>query len=122
VPTTSRHTLSSTGRYVAGCLPDLRRQAHLLLSYQFLKAQAIAAQAQSATPPATPGLIDPKAQVSTDSIVGFSTKVGERTNVKKSVVGRHCVIGRNVRINGCVIMDFVVVGDGYVSLLILLLT
>lgn len=79
---------------------------------QFLKAHAIAAQAQPATPPATPGLIDSKAQVSTDSIVGFSTKVGERTNVKKSVVGRHCVIGRNVRINGCVIMDFVVVGDG----------
>lgn len=86
----------------------------LLPLAQFLKAHAIAAQAAPSTPPPTPGLIDPKAQVSTDSLVGFSTKVGERTNIKKSVVGRHCVIGRNVRISGCVIMDFVVVGDGCV--------
>lgn len=40
--------------------------------------------------------------------------MGERSNVKKSVVGRHCVIGRNVKILGCVIMDFVTIGDGYV--------
>ncbi|KDQ21362.1 hypothetical protein BOTBODRAFT_123066 [Botryobasidium botryosum FD-172 SS1] len=56
--------------------------------------------------------IDPKAQISTDSIVGQSTRVAERTSIKKSVVGAHCTIGKNVRISGCVIMDHVAIGDG----------
>ncbi|KAG8912800.1 hypothetical protein FRC00_003765 [Tulasnella sp. 408] len=56
--------------------------------------------------------IDPKAQISSDSLVGPSTKVAERTSIKKSVIGSHCVIGRNVRISGCVLMDHVVVKDG----------
>jgi len=57
-------------------------------------------------------LIDPKCQISSDSIVGESTKVGERTTVKRSVIGKHCVIGRSVKIVGCVLLDHCVVEDG----------
>ncbi|CED85578.1 Translation initiation factor 2B, gamma subunit (eIF-2Bgamma/GCD1) [Phaffia rhodozyma] len=83
------------------------------LNRQFVKNLAI--QSTMLPPGALPSnssLIDARAQISTDSLVGASTRVGERTNVKKSVVGRHCVIGRNVKILGCVIMDFVTIGDG----------
>ncbi|KAF8495847.1 nucleotide-diphospho-sugar transferase [Gautieria morchelliformis] len=56
--------------------------------------------------------IDPKAQISTDSIIGLSARLGERTVIKTSVVGQHCVIGKYVRITGSVIMDHVVIEDG----------
>lgn len=52
------------------------------------------------------------AQISADSQVAASTRVGDRTSVKKSVIGTHCVIGKNVKISGCVIMDYVVINDG----------
>ncbi|KAG8963900.1 hypothetical protein FRC03_002456 [Tulasnella sp. 419] len=57
-------------------------------------------------------LIDPKAQISTDSIIGASTRIGERTSVKKSVIGSHCIIGKGVKISGCIIMDHTVIKDG----------
>lgn len=86
---------------------------------QFLKQHAIdQAAVLAALPPAPPSptapapLIDPRAQISADSLVGASTRVGERTSVKKSIIGRHCVIGKNVKLVGCVVMDFVKVGDG----------
>ncbi|KAI0733224.1 UDP-3-O-glucosamine N-acyltransferase [Fomitopsis betulina] len=56
--------------------------------------------------------IDQKAQISSDSIVGHSTRVEERTTIKKSVVGNHCVIGKMVKIAGCVIQDHCVIADG----------
>lgn len=57
-------------------------------------------------------MIDQKAQISSDSIVGHSTRVEERTSIKKSVVGKHCVIGKMVKIAGCVIQDHCVIADG----------
>ncbi|KAK7692711.1 hypothetical protein QCA50_004344 [Cerrena zonata] len=62
--------------------------------------------------PESRALIDPKAQISTDSMVGHTTKVGERTTIKKSVIGKHCVIGKYVKITGCVILDHCVIADG----------
>ncbi|KAL7411937.1 nucleotide-diphospho-sugar transferase [Mrakia frigida] len=90
------------------------------LNRQFLKQHALsqASLLLTAPPPTPPSptapapLIDPRAQISADSLVGASTRVGERTSVKKSLVGRHCVIGKNVKLVGCVVMDFVRVGDG----------
>jgi len=65
------------------------------------------------TSPSSPTeYIDPKAQVSADSIIGASTRIGERTNIKQSIVGRHCVIGKQVRILGSVVMDHTVIEDG----------
>lgn len=56
--------------------------------------------------------IDPKAQVGPDSIVGHGSQIGEKTSVKRSVIGQHCHIGKNVKIANCVIMDYVTVEDG----------
>jgi hypothetical protein len=57
-------------------------------------------------------LVASSAQVSPDSLIASSVRIGERSSVKKSVIGAHCVIGRNVKISGCVIMDHVEVCDG----------
>ncbi|KAI0342065.1 UDP-3-O-glucosamine N-acyltransferase [Trametopsis cervina] len=64
------------------------------------------------TDPESRALIDPKAQISTDSMVGHTTQVEERTSIKKSVIGKHCVIGKMVKIAGCVILDHCVIADG----------
>ncbi|KAF7792278.1 hypothetical protein EIP86_003314 [Pleurotus ostreatoroseus] len=45
-------------------------------------------------------------------MVGHTTKVEERTSIKKSVIGKHCVIGKMVKIVGCVILDHCVISDG----------
>jgi len=57
-------------------------------------------------------LIDQKAAISSDSMVGDSTRIEERTSIKKSVIGKHCVIGKMVKITGCVLMDHCVIADG----------
>lgn len=46
-------------------------------------------------------------------MIGDSTRVGERTSIKRSVVGNHCVIGKMAKIVGCVLLDHCVVEDGY---------
>ncbi|KAE9394986.1 UDP-3-O-glucosamine N-acyltransferase [Gymnopus androsaceus JB14] len=53
------------------------------------------------TDPQNRSLIDPKAQISSDTIIGSFTQVSERTTIKKSVVGKHCVIGKMV--DGCIL-------------------
>jgi ADP-glucose pyrophosphorylase len=58
--------------------------------------------------------IDLKAQVSADSLVSSTTRVGERTSIKKSLIGRHCVIGKNVRLSNVIVWDFVNIADGSV--------
>ncbi|CAK5281460.1 unnamed protein product [Mycena citricolor] len=64
------------------------------------------------TDPKDRALIDQKAQISGDTIIGQSTRIDERTTVKKSVIGRHCTIGKMVKIIGCVLLDHCVVEDG----------
>jgi len=64
------------------------------------------------TDPQERALIDQKAQISTDTIIGDSTKIDERTSIKKSVIGRHCTIGKMVKIVGCVLLDHCIVEDG----------
>lgn len=56
--------------------------------------------------------IDPRAQVSPDSQLDPTTKVAERSSIKRSLIGRHCVIGKNVRLTGCILWDFVNIADG----------
>ncbi|KAG6865847.1 hypothetical protein C0991_011179 [Blastosporella zonata] len=64
------------------------------------------------TEPKDRSLIDQKAQISSDTIIGGSTQVSERTTIKKSVIGRHCVIGKMAKIVGCVLLDHCVIEDG----------
>ncbi|PPQ89533.1 hypothetical protein CVT25_012205 [Psilocybe cyanescens] len=62
--------------------------------------------------PKNRSLIDQRAQISNDSIVGESTQISERTTVKRSVIGRHCIIGKMVKITGCVLLDHCIIEDG----------
>ncbi|KAI8366403.1 nucleotide-diphospho-sugar transferase [Choanephora cucurbitarum] len=55
--------------------------------------------------------VAPRTQVGNDSIIGEYTKIDEKSSVKKSCVGAHCIIGKNVKIANSVIMDHVVIGD-----------
>ncbi|KAJ9478684.1 Translation initiation factor eIF-2B subunit gamma [Pseudozyma hubeiensis] len=68
--------------------------------------------AQDATKASAPGQwIDAKSQISSDSLVETFTRVGERTTIKRSVVGRACAIGKNVKLTGVIVMDGVKIGD-----------
>ncbi|EGN99903.1 hypothetical protein SERLA73DRAFT_180193 [Serpula lacrymans var. lacrymans S7.3] len=57
-------------------------------------------------------LIDQKANISSDSAIGDFTRVEEKTSIKRSIVGSHCVIGKMVKIVGCVLLDHCVISDG----------
>jgi len=64
------------------------------------------------TDPDNRALIDAKSRISSDSMIGNSTKIGERATITRSVIGRHCVIGKMSRVVGCVLLDHCVVGEG----------
>ncbi|KAJ1650862.1 Translation initiation factor eIF-2B subunit gamma [Dispira simplex] len=53
-----------------------------------------------------------RSQVGADSMVGNETKLDERCSVKRSVIGAHCTIGKNVKIVNSILMDYVTVEDG----------
>ncbi|KAI6101139.1 nucleotide-diphospho-sugar transferase [Pisolithus sp. B1] len=57
-------------------------------------------------------LIDARASISPDSIIGDFTKVDERASIKKSVIGKHCVVSKMAKIVGCIILDHCVIADG----------
>lgn len=48
---------------------------------------------------------------SSDSSRGVGVEVGGRSTIKKSCVGPHCVIGSNVRLTNCILMDHVKIAD-----------
>jgi len=82
-------------------------RANTIGTYSELNRQALATAALSAV--SAPGQAQ---MISTDSLVAPSSRIGERTSIKKSVLGPHCVVGKNVKISGCIIMDHVEVKDG----------
>ena len=50
-----------------------------------------------------------RSAVGIDSLIGPNTTLGEKTNVKRTVVGRDCKVGDRVRLTGCLVMDSVVI-------------
>lgn len=44
--------------------------------------------------------------------IGAGTELGEQCSIDASVIGRNCVIGRNVELTGCYVFDNVVIQDG----------
>ncbi|TBU31643.1 UDP-3-O-glucosamine N-acyltransferase [Dichomitus squalens] len=62
--------------------------------------------------PENRSLIDHKAQISGDSMIGRSTRVEERASIKRSVIGKHCVIGKMAKIVSCVVLDHCVIAEG----------
>ncbi|XP_011405789.2 PREDICTED: translation initiation factor eIF-2B subunit gamma-like [Amphimedon queenslandica] len=49
--------------------------------------------------------------ISGDSVVDESTQLSDKVSVKRSMIGRHCVIGEKVKVINSVIMDHVVIGE-----------
>ena len=76
-------------------------------SYQWLLAD----KSDGATPSAV-GRGRP--QVSSDSLVGPGVSVAEKSSVKKSVVGSHCVLKDKSKVVGSVLMEGVVIGERWV--------
>ncbi|KAI0759830.1 UDP-3-O-glucosamine N-acyltransferase [Trametes elegans] len=83
--------------------------------HAFLELNRLALGQTSYVLPSDPenrSLIDQKAQISSDSLIGRSTRVEERASIKRSVIGKHCTIGRMAKVVGCVLLDHCVVEDG----------
>jgi translation initiation factor eIF-2B subunit gamma len=70
-----------------------------------------ASQSQGQTPSEDTRPISPLAQIGPDSLIGQGTRVAEKAGIKKSIIGRHCVIGKGAKLTGCVLWDFVVVEE-----------
>ncbi|CAH2350365.1 translation initiation factor eIF-2B subunit gamma [[Candida] railenensis] len=51
------------------------------------------------------------AVVGADSLVDPSSVLGERTNVKRSVIGKSCTIGKRVKLTGCILLNNITVED-----------
>ncbi|KAH0907064.1 hypothetical protein HID58_038891 [Brassica napus] len=53
-----------------------------------------------------------KTTVGPHCMLGEGSQVGDKCNVKRSVIGRHCRIGSNVKVVNSVVMDHATIGDG----------
>ena len=85
--------------------------AYAELNRQILVAMAsVAASGQPKSPAMS--MQPHQGQISSDSVVASSARIGEKASVKKSIVGPHCIIGKNVRLSGCTLMGYVEVKDG----------
>uniref|UniRef100_A0A8C4V4G1 Translation initiation factor eIF2B subunit gamma n=1 Tax=Falco tinnunculus TaxID=100819 RepID=A0A8C4V4G1_FALTI len=56
--------------------------------------------------------ITDRGMVGSDSIIGSSTQVGEKTSIKHSIIGSMCTIKDKVKITNCIIMNSVTVEEG----------
>lgn len=75
----------------------------------FLKVQAAARGQQSQN--ASKQKDKASAHVGIDSLVGEDSALGEKTNIKRTVLGTNCIIGKRVKLNGCVILNNVTIED-----------
>ncbi|KAF9792874.1 UDP-3-O-glucosamine N-acyltransferase [Thelephora terrestris] len=111
--TTNHGPSTRVGLIVHKAGDGIAARASNLYNYLDINRRFLEQASQNQTgPPAKVPLVDAKAQISVDSSIGQSTRVEERAVIKKSVVGRHCVIGKMAKIVGCVILDHCVVEDG----------
>lgn len=51
------------------------------------------------------------ANVGADAMVGENNELGEKTNVKRTVVGNNCKIGKRVKLTGSIILDNAIIED-----------
>jgi translation initiation factor eIF-2B subunit epsilon len=52
--------------------------------------------------------------INSKTVIGRGTSIGDGSVITNSIIGRHCQIGRNVRIDGAYLWDYASVGDGSV--------
>lgn len=50
--------------------------------------------------------------INSKSVVGRGTSIGDGSVITNSIIGRHCQIGRNVRIDGAYLWNYATIGDG----------
>ena len=89
--------------------------SRILLSQRLIMSLLQFLKGVTYSPPSDPQkrlLIHQTAKISPNSIIGESTQIDERASIKDSIVGRHCVLGKMVKIVRCVILDHCVIGDG----------
>ncbi|KAL2301822.1 hypothetical protein Nmel_011221 [Mimus melanotis] len=56
--------------------------------------------------------ITDRGMVGSDSIIGSSTQIGEKTSIKHSIIGSMCTIKGKVKITNCIIMNSVTIEEG----------
>uniref|UniRef100_A0A8V1AC05 Translation initiation factor eIF2B subunit gamma n=1 Tax=Gallus gallus TaxID=9031 RepID=A0A8V1AC05_CHICK len=56
--------------------------------------------------------ITDRGMVGSDSIIGSSTQIGEKTSIKHSIIGSACTIKDKVKITNCIIMNSVTIEEG----------
>jgi translation initiation factor eIF-2B subunit epsilon len=49
--------------------------------------------------------------IGSKTVIGRGTSIGQKSVITNSIIGRHCQIGRNVRIDGAYIWDYASIGD-----------
>lgn len=52
------------------------------------------------------------------SVVGEACVLGDKVTMKQSCLGAGCNVGAKTKLNSCVVMDGVVIGEGYVYLFV----
>jgi len=52
--------------------------------------------------------------INSKSVIGRGTSIGDGSIITNSIIGRHCQIGRNVKIEGAYLWNYASVGDGSV--------
>lgn len=50
--------------------------------------------------------------IGSKTVIGRGTSIGDKSTITNSIIGRHCQIGRNVKIDGAYLWDYASVGDG----------
>ncbi|KAF1848593.1 translation initiation factor eIF-2B subunit epsilon [Cucurbitaria berberidis CBS 394.84] len=50
--------------------------------------------------------------IGSKTVIGRGTSIGDKSVITNSIIGRHCQIGRNVKIDGAYLWDYASVGDG----------
>lgn len=75
----------------------------------FMKLQAInkGQHQQHASNPKEKG----SANIGIDCLIGEDTILGEKTNVKRTIIGSSCNIGKRVKLTGCLILNNVTIED-----------
>lgn len=103
-PSSTFAVIVDSGNYClrANTLPALLESTRQLMKSPSVSGPKVAASAE----------ISPRSQVGNDSLFGEGSRLGERSSIKKSVVGANCCIGSNVKVVNCIVMDGAVVEDG----------
>lgn len=104
-PSSTFAVIVDSGNYClrANTLPSLLESTR-----QLIKSGAVGTNSRVAVS----AEISPRSQVGNDSLFGESSRLGERSSIKKSVIGNGCIIGNNVKVVNCIVMDGVVIEDG----------